>query len=760
MQASNPSVSAETQPHFLDYWRIIRIRKTVIIAVWLLVLIATALVTAALKPTYMSRVQIAVKKDVKDINPIGVVQRDPGYDPYFVNTEFKKIQSTSVLYPVLRDPKLRLIEKWSERLGLKSGERLTLQQAYRYLLNNLEVSQVRNTSLIEIKVFSPDTQEAAEVANAIAKAYRDWREQVRLERVTNGIAALRKRLDEQTKKVEELQAEVDQLRIKYMIPDVVVNSSVSYQASPERERVSSLAQELTRAEAEYVNYKSKLDKLAGLKGDELREAILTVLPYETLLPQLMSSLVTVEQNLARIEPDLGPEHPDYKKTLALKQKIEEQIKRRVAGILEGLRANMTAAKDRYDMLNDALEKGKQEVALQADKWREYFLKKRDLENKKRVRDAILLRTLQEEVDAYIPTESTVQIITAAEPSLVPVRPKLTLNLALGGIFGLIMGVGLAFFIEYLDTSVKTIDDVERTLGATVLGVIPQNVGLLIEEGPDGPHAEAYRVLRTNILFSRKDPAANAIGVVSGGAGEGKSTTIFNLATAFAQSGDRVLIVDSDLRRPAIHKFLGVSNRVGLTNYLLGQNSLEEVIQTTPLSTMDFLPSGKLPNTALGVLNSERMREFVKDVKGRYDFVFFDSPPIMGVSDAVIIARMVDLTLMVVQYRKYPMVMTIRAKNMVEKVGATLVGIVLNNINISQDSYYYYYSGYYYDYYSRYEGDQKPKSKSKKRRRSRSKRSSSRAKEAETEEPAAVAAATEESQEGEEESGQEGLTQKF
>jgi len=200
-------------------------------------------------------------------------------------------------------------------------------------------------------------------------------------------------------------------------------------------------------------------------------------------------------------------------------------------------------------------------------------------------------------------------------------------------------------------------------------------------------------------------------VVSGGAGEGKSTTIFNLATIFAQQGSRVLIVDSDLRRPSLHKLFNVTNSLGLTNYLLKQNKLEEVVQTTAVPSLDFLPSGKLPSSSMGILNSVAMRAFIEEAKSRYDFVFFDSPPIMGVSDAAILASEVDFAVLVVQYRKYPQQMTLRAKQMVEKVGGRLLGVVLNNINISQDSYYYYYSGYYYDYYSKNEESRVPGEKS-------------------------------------------------
>ena len=311
-----------------------------------------------------------------------------------------------------------------------------------------------------------------------------------------------------------------------------------------------------------------------------------------------------------------------------------------------------------------------------------------------------MKIASEQIDVSLPKSMMVEIVDTAKPGLRPVRPNKPLNIALGIIIGLVVGVGLAFFIEYLDTSVKTIDDVERSLQSPVLGVIPQNVGLLIDEGAESPHAEAYRVLRTNLLFSRKDDKLNTVAVVSAGAGEGKSTTIFNLASVFAQSGQRVVVVDSDLRRPTLHKMLKVTNSLGLTNYLLKQNTLEEVIQTTSLPTLDFLASGKLPSSSLGILSSAQMKDLIHELKLRYDFVFFDSPPIMGVSDASILASEMDMTIQVIQYRRYPQPMNVRAKQLIEKVGGNLIGIVLNNINMSQDESYYYYSGYYHDYYYR------------------------------------------------------------
>jgi capsular exopolysaccharide synthesis family protein len=339
---------------------------------------------------------------------------------------------------------------------------------------------------------------------------------------------------------------------------------------------------------------------------------------------------------------------------------------------------------------------------QANYTRPYFEAKRSLDELQRFRTILDAKISYEKIDVALPKTTMVEIVDTAVANPRPAKPNKPLNIALGIIIGLVVGVGLAFFIEYLDTSVKTIDDVERSLQCPVLGVIPQNVGLLVEEGAESPHAEAYRVLRTNILFSRKDDKLNTVAVVSAGAGEGKSTTVFNLASVFAQSGQRTLIVDSDLRRPTLHKMLHVSNNLGLTNYLLKQNALEEVIQTTSLPTLDFLPSGKLPSSSLGILSSAQMSDLIGELKRRYDFVFFDSPPIMGVSDASILASEVDMTVQVIQYRRYPQPMNIRAKQLIEKVGGNLVGIVLNNINMSQDESYYYYSGYYHDYYYRSE----------------------------------------------------------
>jgi polysaccharide biosynthesis transport protein len=683
----------ETKLHFLDYWRIIRIRKTVILAVFLLVVLTTTAVTFILPETYMSTARIEVGKDTPDIGSILGNQAQLGYDPYFIQTEFEKIKSTKVLNRVIDE--LRLTEVWAKRYGT---ETLKTSEAYKILLSQIDLRQSRNTSLIEIRAFSDVKQEAADIANKISEVYKIYRLESRTALSSNGIKALQDEYLNQKKQVDAQQETVDRLRIDLKISEI---GDAYVQTTVEPETVRNIERDRLAAQVRYDNYKKLAEELKAKDRKEMRKAIPTAMP-DTAMDRYLGDLAKVEQTYAANINNLGPEHPEIINLAETMKTINQQIEDRIDGVIAGLDLQVAQMKALVDGMKERLDAAKADDAEKRNKYAPYFLAKRNLENQQRILDTIYMRMLAEKVDQKIPKGSSVVIVDDAAPENKPVRPNIPLNITLGVIVGLIMGFGLAFFIEYLDTSVKTIDDVERALQAPVLGVIPQNVGSLIQEGPDSPHAEAYRVLRTNLLFSRKDQDMRTITVVSGGAGEGKSTTIFNLASVFAQNGARVLLVDSDLRRPSLHKLLNVSNSIGLTNLLLKQNTIEEVIQTTTLPTLHFMPSGKLPSSSLGILNSAQMREFIQRARERYDFVFFDSPPIMGVSDASVLASEVDIALLVIQYRKYPQVMTLRAKQMVEKVGGNLLGVVLNNINISQDSYYYYYSGYYYDYYSKHD----------------------------------------------------------
>jgi succinoglycan biosynthesis transport protein ExoP len=691
----------ETRLHFLDYWRIIRIRKTVILAVFLLVVITATVGTLMIPEWFASTARITVEQEHPDISGLGASQMGNGYDPYFLLTEFETIQSHDVLSKVV--DALDLKEKWSKKYN--NGVPMNESDIESMIKGRLELKTVRNTKFIEIRALSDNPEEAAKLANGVAESYRKYRMDEFEELKNHGINSLKAQLEEQDRKVAAAQTNVDRLRVELGINDAAANAS-SPASLMTAERLKELSSLRVQKEADYNQQETLLDNLKSMDRASLRKA-LPIAVSDTQLNELLTELNLAQQALIKLKVEYTVTHPKYQSAQESVDDLNTKVEDRIDGILLGFDSRVKSAKAYLTTLTtDIDDAGKADIAT-ASKSAPYFAAKEELENEKRWRQILAMKAGQEEVDKDLPKLRMVSIPDPAHVENKAVRPNKPLNIILGVVFGLVVGVGLAFFIEYLDTSVKTIDDVERTLQAPVLGVIPQNIGLIMNEGAESPHAEAYRVLRTNILFSRKDDKLNTVVVVSAGAGEGKSTTAFNLATIFAQNGSRVLVVDSDLRRPTLHKMINVTNALGLTNYLLKQNSLDEVIQTTKVPTLHLMASGKLPSSSIGILSSAQMKSLISELKGRYDFVIFDSPPIMGVSDASILASEVDMTLQVIQYRRYPQPMNIRAKQMIEKVGGNLLGIVLNNINMSQDESYYYYSGYYHDYYYSKNADSEP-----------------------------------------------------
>ncbi|HZL13686.1 MAG TPA: polysaccharide biosynthesis tyrosine autokinase [Verrucomicrobiae bacterium] len=696
MDSQQNQPAPETRLHFLDYWRIIRIRKAIIITVFLITAIIATAVTFILPASYSSTAEVKIEPDntvdVSSLNPMTTTT--PGYDPYFLQTELEILQESAVLDRVI--DKLNLNSVWGKKYGMDT---LKTTETRELLKRQMSLSPVRNTDLVDITVYDSDKNEAANIANAIAQSYRDYRLDRHKDLTANGIKSFEDQYQGEEDQIDAVQKNVDKLRQSLGIVDTDPNSFIP-SSTLNQEQLQQYHEMMMEGQIRYIKLKEQLSELKALSPQQLVDTLPTIQAQpDAVLSGLLDKLNEAQQGLVTKTNDYSPANPDIIRMQALITELNEQISDRVSGIMVGLQNNLNTEKAALDALNVEVDSSIKKDQEEAVRGQPYWQEKRRLANMIDFHRILAAKIEQEKVDLAIPKTSLVEITRTGEPGKDPVRPNKPLNIALGLVFGLIMGIGLAFFIEYLDTSVKTIDDVERAFQAPVLGVIPQNVGYLIDEGPESRYAEAYRVLRTNILFSRKDEKLTTIVVVSAGAGEGKSTTTVNLATVFAQAGERVLVVDSDLRRPTLHKLLHVSNDIGLTNYLLKQNTLEQVIQMTPVPTLHFMASGKLPSSSMSILNSAQMKEMVAELKQRYDFVLFDSPPILGVSDASILASEMDMVIQVIQYRRYPQPMNLRAKQVIEKVGGTFIGIVLNNINMSQDESYYYYSGYYHDYYS-------------------------------------------------------------
>ncbi len=691
MDAATTNEVPELRLHFLDYWRVIRLRRSLIVMVFLLCVVTSTLLTFWLPKQYASTVRIEVQKDTPEIAVAegGGHVNAFGADPYFLSTQFKIIESYSILTNVIAA--LHLDVKLAQQVG---DAQWTLDQTYGALFGRISVEQTRMTSLIEISVKNSDAKMAADIANAVVDAYRDSRLDKWKNDRLSGIIGLQTNLVENEAKVGVMETNLNDLRQKLEISDMDESGMAS--ATIETEQLREYQHEETMAQMDYLEYSNILVGISNLPREQLGSALQTAYAHgiDSELGELSIRMDLAKDKMAEATNEYGPQHTAYVTTQKLLDRAQLDYETKIAGIITGMKQRVEIDRSHMEVvqrLKEDLEKRRNQLARDRQP---YFTLKRKIEDLRRDNEE-LNRMIQKEVaEVGQPLKSIVIVRDPARPNYRAVSPKTYVIIPFGIFVGLIVGVSLAFFIEYLDTSVKTIDDVERALQAPVLGVIPQNIGNILEEGSETPHAEAYRVLRTNILFSRKNESWNTLSVLSGGAGEGKTTTLFNLAVIFAQNGQRVLLVDSDLRRPAIHKMLHVSNTMGLTDFLLKQRTLDETIQKTKLPTLDFIASGKLPSSSMSILGSAQMKETIQELKRRYEFIFFDSPPLLGVSDASILASEMDMVLQVIQYRRYPQPMTLRAKQMILKVGGNLVGIVLNNINMSQDENYYYYSGYY------------------------------------------------------------------
>ncbi len=672
--------------HFLDYWRVIRVRWGLILLAFLLVVITTAVVTYFQPREYQSSVFIEVKSMAENPRIFGNEGMMPYRDPQLAPTVYQILQRTGILYPVIDE--LKLQDKWA-----RGGYRPTREQAYQILRGKLDLDEVRNTDLLQISVFDADPQLAADIANKIVAVYQVKRVQEEREILNRAVEAMNEEVAKEERKVEEAAKEVARIRDEEQIVDLNPEGTEDSLTAANANVVKQEA-EVNDAETKVATLTAKLQQIESLKGDDLMRMMPTLdIQDPTVLKILPNYQEAVANEAQLLNSGLGENHPKVKALRATKAVYVRQLEEQVASVRDALKRNLNSAEATRDELKKRLTGINEAQLAQKNLSANYVRAKNAYIKEKSLRDGVRLRAQTQTMEMAMPRQA-VSVKQVAEPAPSAARPRVALNMALGALVGLVLGIGLAFFIEYLDTSVKTMDDVETLLGVPVLAIIPQNIGLLAREGGDTPDAEAYRILRTNIEFNRKSPDANTISLVSGGPGEGKSTTLANLAFICAQGGYSTLVVDADLRRPVQHTLFDLEAKNGLTNYLTTEIPLDDVIYPTKVENLSLLPSGVLPSDAVGILNSQRMSDLIAELKTRFDMVLFDSPPMLGVSDASVLASEVDQTIIIVQHRRFPRAMLTRVKQAIIGVGGSVLGVVLNNVDLKHDQNYYYYTSYY------------------------------------------------------------------
>lgn len=682
--------ATEVKLHFLDYWRVIRVRSGLVLLTFLLVMVTAGITTYFLPREYYSKVSIEVKPADTAMSIFEGGAGSSGMkgtmDPKLASTQFQILRSKKILYTVIE--RLKLQEKW--KMG---NQVMPKEQVYFTLLNKLDMHEVRNTDLIDIGVYSTIPEEAAAIANTIANCYQERIRDDHQEMLKKGLGQLEQQVEEQRKKVQNAATAAATMRMERKIVDLNPET-LDTAATADTQSVLADKQRSDEVKIEVAKLKTQIEQLKNLKPEEIMVGIRQFgIADQTLDKVLPAYQESVADEARLLNSGLGQKHPKVVALRATKEVYSKQLRDAVSALLGSLDTKMKVAEATQEELLKKVAASEERYLENKANNKEYIEAKSAYIQAKSILQGEEMRLSTQRAQMQMSTYPVI-LWDIAEPASGPSKPNVPAYMLLAVLIGLICGVGLAFFIEYLDTSVKTLDDVEKFLGIPVLAVVPKDVGTIHNAPADLPDAEAYRILRTNIEFNRKDPNAKTLTMISGGPGEGKSTTLLNLAFTCAKGGYNVLLVDADIRRPSQHRMLDFDNGVGLTNYLLGSMPFEQVVQKTSIENLSFLPSGILPSDSVGMLNSQRMSDLIYNAKRNYDLVLLDSPPILGVSDGSVLASEVDMVVMVVEYRRFPRAMLQRVKQAIENVGGNLIGVVLNKVETKHDQGYQYYTNYY------------------------------------------------------------------
>jgi capsular exopolysaccharide synthesis family protein len=683
---------AEAKLHFLDYWRVIKLRTGLILLTFFLVMVTAGVYVYFLPRQYYSQVTVEIKPDVfnRGTDPQGV-SSSGRTDPQFLATQIKVIQKADILNPVIE--KLDLVKKLSP-----PGMTMPLQWITETLSRSLVVQEQRNTTLVEIGMYHTDKQLAADIANTIAIEYRDARIKEMRKNMDQTLAEMKDELNTKEEDLKKLFQEASRVRQEDNIVDPDPESATAILSISAERELGGLETLVVEKRALVDQLRSQLARVEQLKPEELMEALRTLNISDQTIEKTLPLLQDAKAEEAKfLSAGLGENHPRVKSLRAQREVYAKILGDQLESIKRSLNTKLGIEETTLKSYEDKIESRRKGQIEEKTRTSRYVEKKSAYLMTKQLLQSIRLRYDAARFDNMI-SQVPVKIWQRAQPGLYPEKPSVALYMILAAIIGVIAGISLAFFVEYLDTSVKTVDDIERHLGLPVLAVIPTDIVILLKQKRDTADAEAYRILKGNIELNLPDRSANTYTLVSGGPGEGKSTTLANLAYTYARGGANVLVVDADLRRPSQHRLFDVDNAVGLVDYLHGRRTLDEIVKPSRLDNLSIIPSGNLSMEDVGILNGPRMCELIRQLKQHYDIVFFDSPPILGVSDASILVSEVENTIMVVQYRRFPRNMLQRVKTTVTHVGGNLIGVVLNNVDIHQDDSYRYYSNYK-DYYA-------------------------------------------------------------
>jgi len=591
------------------------------------------------------------------------------------------------------------------------------------LKGKLKVDALPDSQIIRVSFDHTDPELAASVANATAKIFIDRSFERKTSRFADTSGWLERSTRELKSKVQQAQAALAEYTQAAGIYSTEGKENLA------TDKLTRLHIDTTKAEMDRMLKESLYEEVKQGRIAQLPEAF-----SDPRIGALQSELQKLQVEAAELSVKYGPENPHVAEVEQKIKTYREQIGEN-RGTLEGkLKADFERAARDEKSVKQALEKAKAEAVQQNQAASQYSALKADADTMTALYTDFLQKTKQADLQ-LAEQHNNLRVIEPADVPGSPTGPMRLRTILIGFLVSLVGGVGLAFFLEYLDNTVKSVEDIVRVAQLPTLAVIPSintvntraissrknqngkgansigaglslattshtssrgsggNLSKLVTLDQLSSVVEAYRMLRTSVLLSAAGAPPKTILFTSGQPGEGKTTTAINTAISLAQLGSSVLLIDADLRRPTVHRIFKVTQTHGLSTFLSRQVEIDTLIHKLWVPNLFVLPCGPIPPNPAELISSERMKELLRDLSGKFDHILIDSPPLMNVTDPVILSTMVDGVILVIQAGRSTRDVLRRARQELNSVGAKVFGVVLNNLDIKREGYDNYIATY-------------------------------------------------------------------
>jgi exopolysaccharide transport family protein len=710
-----------------EYMRVLIKRKWMVLAVMATIFIVVAVASLRQTPVYDAMGRIVINKSDSNVIFKDSMPMMDYYDQTDLDTEVRILQSDLMALQVIRQlnldkrpefggrPDQRQVNLAPDPLQSDSNRVSNLLGAFR---SHLHVILVPSTRIIEIHYSSTDPQLAASVVNTLASTYVEQNFKTKFESTMQASDWLSKQLVDLQMKVETSQEKLVRYQREHEILGTDEKTNII------TDKLGELNREMTVAESDRMQKEAIYRQTQSSDPVQVAAAIVNDTAAggaaaSALLDKLRDQQVALRIQIAELSTQFGPSYPKVIQLTNQSKEIDHQLQTETDKAVDHLRGQYLAALQRESMLRESFEKQKQEANKLNESAIEYSILKRDVDSNRTLYEGLLEKLKEAGVTAGL-RSNNFRIIDAARVPTAPSEPNVPRNLSFALVLGLISGVGLAFALENMDNTVRTPEQAQAISGLPSLGMIPlgsksssltgkrlaltpskEAVETVTQIRPQSQMAESYRALRTSLLLSNLGAPPKVIMVTSARPQEGKTTTSINTAIVLAQKGVRVLLIDADLRRPSVHKTLGMGPRSGLSNVLTGSATIEQTITTSPiLPNLFIMPAGTPPPNPAELLASSNMRDVITELREVYDHIVIDTPPTLSVTDAVVLSPRADATILVIRSGQTTKQALRRARDILTQVNAHVAGVLLNAVDLNSPDYYYYYEyqGKYGHYY--------------------------------------------------------------